>query len=123
MDNQIHHLFDMGCNYSYMPQFNDGLTKLAVELSYGWVSTFIVIQFQLKTKEPGHLPRSLRYSAASVRNVESCHISNVVSNKTDAIVYIEGIDTKFSVMAVTPQTPKCHHNRGVAEVVVTLGSL
>ena len=25
---------------------------------------------------------------------------------------IEGIDTSFSVMAVTPQTPKCHHNRG-----------
>ena len=36
---------------------------------------------------------------------------------------VEGIDTKFEVMAVTPQTPKYHHNRGVAEVVVTFGSL
>ena len=35
----------------------------------------------------------------------------------------EGIDTEFEVMAVTPQTPKYHHNRGVAEVVVTFGSL
>ena len=35
----------------------------------------------------------------------------------------EGIDTEFEVMAVTPQTPKCHHNRGAAEVVVTFGSL
>ena len=35
----------------------------------------------------------------------------------------EGLDTKFEVMAVTPQTPKCHHNRGVAEVVVTFGRL
>ena len=26
-------------------------------------------------------------------------------------------------MAVTPQTPKCHHNRGCASVVVTFGSL
>ena len=26
-------------------------------------------------------------------------------------------------MAATPQTPKCHHNRGAAEVVVTFGSL
>ena len=38
-------------------------------------------------------------------------------------LYVDGIDTQFSVMAVTPQTPKCHHNRGVAEVVVTFGSL
>ena len=30
---------------------------------------------------------------------------------------------QFQVMAVTPQTPKCHHNRGAAEVVVTSGSL
>ena len=36
---------------------------------------------------------------------------------------IEGIDTSFSVMAVTPQTPKCHHNLGYASVVVTFGSL
>ena len=36
---------------------------------------------------------------------------------------VEGIDTEFEVMAVTPQTPKCHHNRGAAEVVVTFGSL
>ena len=28
--------------------------------------------------------------------------------------YVEGIDTSFSVMAVTPQTPKCHHNRGAS---------
>ena len=34
-----------------------------------------------------------------------------------------GIDTSFSVMAVTPQTPKCHHNLGCASVVVTFGSL
>ena len=33
------------------------------------------------------------------------------------------IDTSFSVMAVTPQTPKCHHNLGCASVVVTFGSL
>ena len=26
-------------------------------------------------------------------------------------------------MAVTPQTPKCHYNRGAAEVMVTFGSL
>ena len=26
-------------------------------------------------------------------------------------------------MAVTPQTPKCHHNRGAASVMVTFGSL
>ena len=26
-------------------------------------------------------------------------------------------------MAVTPQTPKCHHNLGYASVVVTFGSL
>ena len=25
--------------------------------------------------------------------------------------------------AATPQTPKCHHDRGAAEVVVTFGSL
>ena len=36
---------------------------------------------------------------------------------------VEGIDTEFEVMAVTPQTPKYHHNRGAAEVVVTFGSL
>ena len=36
---------------------------------------------------------------------------------------VEGIDTEFEVMAVTPQTPKCHHNRDAAEVVVTFGSL
>ena len=36
---------------------------------------------------------------------------------------LEGIDTELDVMAVTPQTPKCHHNRGTAEVVVTFGSL
>ena len=33
------------------------------------------------------------------------------------------IDTKFEVMAVTPQTPKCHHNLGCASVVLTFGSL
>ena len=33
------------------------------------------------------------------------------------------IDTSSSVMAVTPQTPKCHHNLGCASVVVTFGSL
>ena len=27
---------------------------------------------------------------------------------------IEGIDTEFEVVAVTPQTFKCHHNRGAA---------
>ena len=32
-------------------------------------------------------------------------------------------DTTFSVMAVTPQTPKCHHNLGCASVVGTFGSL
>ena len=37
--------------------------------------------------------------------------------------FIEAIDIEFEVMAVTPQTPKCHHNRGAAEVVVTFGSL
>ena len=37
--------------------------------------------------------------------------------------HAEGIDTEFEVMAVTPQTPKCHHIRGAAEVVVTFGSL
>ena len=35
----------------------------------------------------------------------------------------EGIDTKFEVMAVTPQTPKCHHNRGVAENEVSISIL
>ena len=39
------------------------------------------------------------------------------------VLMAEGIDTEFEVMAVTPQTPKCHHNRGAAEVVVTFGSL
>ena len=39
------------------------------------------------------------------------------------VTWAEGIHTEFEVMAVTPQTPKCHHNRGVAEVVVTFGSL
>ena len=34
-----------------------------------------------------------------------------------------GIDTEFEVMAATPQTPKCHHNRGLAEVMVTFRSL
>ena len=29
----------------------------------------------------------------------------------------------FGIMAVTPQTPKRHHNRGAAEVVVTFESL
>ena len=38
-------------------------------------------------------------------------------------IHAEEIDTEFVVMAVTPQTPKCHHNRGAAEVVVTFGSL
>ena len=33
------------------------------------------------------------------------------------------IDNSFSVMAVAPQTPKCHHNLGCASVVVTFGSL
>ena len=33
------------------------------------------------------------------------------------------IDTSFSVMVVTPQTPKCCHNLGCASVVVTFGSL
>ena len=42
---------------------------------------------------------------------------------THGACIVEGIDTSFSVMAVTPQTPKCHHNRGAAEVVVTFGSL
>ena len=32
-------------------------------------------------------------------------------------------DTSFSVMAVTPQTHKYHHNRGCASVVVTFWSL
>ena len=36
---------------------------------------------------------------------------------------IERIDTKYDVMAVTPQTAKCHHNRGAAEVEVTFGNL
>ena len=33
------------------------------------------------------------------------------------------IDASFSVMAVTTQTPKWHHNLGCASVVVTFGSL
>ena len=45
------------------------------------------------------------------------------SKSTLVEVMAEGIDTEFEVMAVTPQTPKCHHNRGAAEVVVTFGSL
>ena len=31
--------------------------------------------------------------------------------------FTEGIDAEFEVMAVTPQTPKCHHNRGAAEAM------
>ena len=33
------------------------------------------------------------------------------------------IDTSFSVMAVAPQTPKCHHNLRCTSVVVTFGNL
>ena len=41
----------------------------------------------------------------------------------DSPCKIDGIDTEFEVMTVTPQTPKRHHNRGATEVVVTFGSL
>ena len=50
--------------------------------------------------------------------------SGIVATFSLALTFmVEGIDTSFSVMAVTPQTPKCHHNRGAAKVVVTFGSL
>ena len=39
------------------------------------------------------------------------------------ILMIDGIDTEFEVMAVTQETPKCHHNRGAADVVVTFWSV
>ena len=32
----------------------------------------------------------------------------------------EGIDTEFEVMAVTPQTPKCHHNLGCASILLLI---
>ena len=37
-------------------------------------------------------------------------IPNPVASENRGLV--EGIDTEFDAMAVTPQTPKCHHNRG-----------
>ena len=53
-----------------------------------------------------------------------------------SVTYVEGIFIEFEVMAVTPQTPKCHHNLavtpqtptchhnlGYVSVVVTFGSL
>ena len=50
-------------------------------------------------------------------------ISFLPKNMHVYMLVVEGIDTKFEGMDVKPQTPKCYHNRGVASVVVTFGSL
>ena len=47
----------------------------------------------------------------------------VIGMALSTVPFAEGIDTEFEVMALTPQTPKCHHNRCAAEVVVTFWSL
>ena len=65
--------------------------------------------------------------AGEVTELGFIHYSDVImgamASQITSLTIVEGIDTEFEVMAVTPQTPKCHHNRGVAEVVVTFGSL
>ena len=63
--------------------------------------------------EPLHVRMMIQFSDAELSELNE-HIYQH---------FVEGIDTEFEVMAVTPQTPKCHHNRGAAEVVVTFGSL
>ena len=43
-------------------------------------------------------------------------------NRSNCFPY-DGACVSITLMAVTPQTSKCHHNWGAAEVVVTFGSL
>ena len=61
--------------------------------------------------------------AISTQNSRKRHSTSLLYTDLGRSRDVEGIVTSFLVMAVTPQTPKCHHNRGATEVGVTFGSL